>query len=291
MMGSPSVIVLAIDCDTQPLIDELERRRIRVIPAMSDGDVRASSPTSIALLVLSGPRRIGVVEDRIAALFDSVIDFGTNIVLGVPPAEVNLYTDRFKIRTEMPVSTQVSFAGALLSVSILEPVAIANHVSGLRRGPTAVTSLTIDPPTFSPEHRVLVQRAFAGFNRVVVTQLTSGKTATVYRVDAIGAGPPRPLPFIMKIGSRRKIAEEYDNFVDNVSDYVQFSSRPNLVRERCVLGSKYGILVGNFIEHAESLDKVLLRAPAPGVLHSVFEDLLRGWWRLGETESKVSKPL
>jgi hypothetical protein len=126
---------------------------------------------------------------------------------------------------------------------------------------------------------------------VDLTELVGGHTSRVYRVDAMRDPATRPLPYVAKFGGRKKVVEEYDRFVENVSDFVPFASRPNLVRERCLIGADTGVLVGQFIEHAEPLSDVVLRASSPQVLHGVFENLLHGWWRQGQQTVAPDPPV
>ncbi len=286
--GPPAVVIEAIEADASPFIAAMERRNLSAAPT-TVGDPKAVEwiATATAVVVIAGPRKLGVAKDKVGPAVQLALDYGTHIVVAVPAAEIGLYGDWLKVAQQRPVSKAGGLADGTITLLISEPRIVANHVVSLRRWPIAATSLVIEPSDFPKNLEVLVQRAFNGFDRIVLTEQSGGKTSETYRVDA-AKGALRPLPFLMKIGKRGKVAEEYDNFVTNVSDYVPFSSRPDLVRERCLLGSQSGILVAHFIEDSEPLDSLVLRVPSPRLLHSVFEDLLRGWWRLGERDTHAT---
>jgi hypothetical protein len=288
MSGPPAIVIEAIATSATPFIAAMERRNLTTaLATLGDQHFEEQVATATAVVVIAGPRKSGVVKDKVTSVIRLALDYGTHFVLAVPADEINLYQDWFKVEQERPVSHAGGLAYGSVTLLISEPRIVANHVVSLGRWPIATTSLSIEPSGFPKDLGVLVQRAFNRFDRITLTTEQGGKTSKTYRVDAM-RGALRPLPFLMKIGKRGKIAEEYDNFVDNVSDYVPFSSRPDLVRERCVLGSESGVLVAHFIEHSEPLHELLLRAPSPRLLHSVFEDLLRGWWRLGERDTQTA---
>ena len=80
--------------------------------------------------------------------------------------------------------------------------------------------------------------------------------SAVYRVYAkLAKGLLGPWPFLyfLKVGRRDKIAREYLNYQGHALMYVPFHLGPRLNLERCGLGARYGTLVGDFVEEAESL--------------------------------------
>ena len=68
-----------------------------------------------------------------------------------------------------------------------------------------------------------------------------------------GATGAYPHVYFVKIGPRKKIVDEYDKYCSHIFEYVPFHLGPRLRRDRCNLGSTQGILVGDFVEGAESL--------------------------------------
>ena len=288
MSGPPAVVVEAVETDASPFIAAMERRNLTTaLTTVRDAKAEWIATTT-AVVVIAGPRKLGVAKDKVGPVIQLALDYGTHIVVAVSAEEIDLYQDWLKVEQERPVSKAGGLADGTIALLISEPRTVANHLVSLRRWPMAATSLVIEPSGFPKDLGVLVQRAFNGFDRITLTEQPGGRTSQTYRVDAAKTGALRPLPFLMKIGKRGKIAEEYTNFVNNVSDYVPFSSRPDLVRERCLLGSQSGVLVAHFIEHSEPLHDLVLRVPSPRLLHSVFEDLLRGWWRLGERDTQAT---
>jgi hypothetical protein len=95
-----------------------------------------------------------------------------------------------------------------------------------------------------------------------------------------------PLPFFVKIGSRKKILIEYQNYVDNVAPYVPFHLGPHLVADRCCLGAYEGVIVGDFVEESESLLHCAQDGRAASAIACLFDRTLRGWYRGSHLEER-----
>jgi hypothetical protein len=65
--------------------------------------------------------------------------------------------------------------------------------------------------------------------------------------------------------------------LSHVEHYIPFNLRPNLDRRRCVRGSKFSAIAGNFVEDAFYLRKALRQGAGAGVLFSTFETSLKGF--------------
>lgn len=148
-------------------------------------------------------------------------------------------------------------------------------------GPAFKASLLVDGETqLSDEERVLLRRAFHDCSRVSLEKLSGGRSAKVFCgfvtiVDSrVG---PRPLPFFIKFDKQHKISRERANYLNCATNYIPFYLRPNLDDSRCAIGHERGILVGNFIEHSDSLAAVINRGAGQAVISSLFENALRGW--------------
>lgn len=280
-------IIEHFDADPAPFLQAFVERRLSAIVRPAGATAMTELASATALVIVAGPRQLGLVRERVQAAWKEVFNFGCSSVVAVPPTELSIYGS-LPQSGAMPLSKVGGMTDARSDLVIADPATVANHASTLRRGRAPKETLKIDPPgvlNLVDSGEVLVKRAFNKEDRVELSVLTGGRTATVFRVDAFGPGTSRPLPFVAKIAERRRIAEEFDNFCDNVSDFVPFPFRPDLVRERCILGAERGILVSHFIEHSEPLYRPILRGVSPKVLHSVFDDLLRGWWRLGAADA------
>lgn len=286
--GNPHVLVEAFGKDPGSVLEELSLHKLEAQAKRDAAWPDDSIISTRVLLLLPARRRLGLIIDRIEGSWHKVLDSGTHLLISTPPEDIDLYQDWISKRFSFAFPKVPDLGYPSLAVITDRPRDAAYHIALLlvKRGRPPSLALDFRPHKVVSEHKVLISRAFNDFDKVAVKGLIGGKTSKVYRVDAVpAAGGLRPLPFLAKIATRAKIIEEYDNFVVNVSDFVPFSARPNLIRERCQIGADSGILVGQFIEDSESLEEVVLRSSSPGVLHEVFEKLLHGWWRLGEKDA------
>ena len=99
----------------------------------------------------------------------------------------------------------------------------------------------------------------------------------VYAEFPEGEAAPYPLPYFAKIDSCTHILKEYEAYDRFVTRYVPFSQRPNCEPKRCFLGLTDGILVGDFVDNSEALADVVQPNGARAIIHSLFDDALRGW--------------
>jgi len=136
------------------------------------------------------------------------------------------------------------------------------------------------PSKFSPEDRLLLERAFADCIEVTLTRLDGGASGDVYQASVrlrdskIG---PHPLPFFVKLERYTKAKREIDNYLDCTTLFIPFYARPNIDQSRCLLGAERGVIVGNFVEHSDSLGDLVARGSAQQAIGSLFDDALRGW--------------
>ena len=129
------------------------------------------------------------------------------------------------------------------------------------------------------EDLVLLHRAFSDCVEVDLRKLTTG-TALVFqafaRLEQSKIGP-YPLPLFVKLDKQHKIERELSNYRDCTGHFVPFFARPNLDLDRCLLGARRGLIVGNFVEHSDSLAELVRRGTAGSAINSLFENALRGW--------------
>lgn len=138
---------------------------------------------------------------------------------------------------------------------------------------------------FKTDHRLMLRRSFHDCTEVHVSSLPGGKSGIpVYIAHATKSGG-RPLPFFVKVGSRNEIIREWLNYNELVRPFIPFHLAPHLVPERCALGAHTGIIVGDFIEDAESLAECARRGRAITPISSLFDRTLRGWHRKPERRS------
>ena len=124
-----------------------------------------------------------------------------------------------------------------------------------------VLSVTVGPISLEP-----LKKGFSG-----------ARVFAVYAEFPEGEAAPYPLPYFAKIDSCKHILKEYEAYDRFVTRYVPFSQRPNCEPKRCFLGLTDGILVGDFVDNSESLADVVQPNGARAIIHSLFDDALRGW--------------
>jgi hypothetical protein len=138
---------------------------------------------------------------------------------------------------------------------------------------------------------LLIRRAFGDCVRIDLTPLADGRSGVgvfLAHAERAAAGTGRwPLPFFVKVGDRAKILSEYENYDLHVKPYIPFHLGPNLDLARCHLGAHSGILVGDFVEEAESLFASARDGRAAGAISCLFERTLRGWHRHVEDDPRA----
>lgn len=147
------------------------------------------------------------------------------------------------------------------------------------------------------ERLVLLKRAFWNCSELQLTLLDGGMSgAPVFKVYASldaglvqqGATGGYPHLYFVKVGPRRKIVAEYDKYCGHIFEYVPFHLGPRLRRDRCNLGSTQGILVGDFVEAAESLVACARGDRCGHAISNLFDKTLGGWRKQGRVDSRRS---
>lgn len=179
-----------------------------------------------------------------------------------------------------PPRPYVHIIGPALSWS-----AIANGIASDTPGaPPKYAGLTITSEiSLSPTHELLMRRAFADCSEIHLSPMAGGRSGVdVYRAYADlsnGTLGPWPLPYFIKVGERSKIFKEYQNYKAVVDPYVPFHLGPHLIEERCHLGAKEGILVGDYVENSESLNTTAKNGRSAQAIACLFNTTLDGWYR------------
>jgi hypothetical protein len=200
-------------------------------------------------------------------------------------------------------------------VYIFEPASswadIATLVCDRPAGPSPKLGLNVDEkfvrgkfgPNGHAERVMLLKRAFWNCSELRLILLDGGMSgAPVFKAfasleaglvqrNAVGAAYPHL--YFVKIGPRKKIVDEYDKYVWQISEYVPFYLRPRLRLDRCSLGSTQGILVGDFVEGTESLITCARGIRSGHAISNLFDKTLGGWrkQRLPDTTRSLSSYL
>jgi len=141
-------------------------------------------------------------------------------------------------------------------------------------------------PDGHEERVMLLKRAFWNCSEIQLMLLDGGLSgAPVFRAYASldaglvqqGATGAYPHLYFAKIGPRKRIIDEYDQYCGHIFEYVPFYLGPRLRRDRCNLGSTQGILVGDFVEGAESLISCARGGRCGHAIANLFDKTLSGW--------------
>jgi hypothetical protein len=136
------------------------------------------------------------------------------------------------------------------------------------------------------ERVMLLKRAFWNCSDLQLNLLDGGLSgAPVFKAYASldaglvqqGATGAYPHLYFAKIGPRKRIIDEYDQYCGHIFEYVPFYLGPRLRRDRCNLGSTQGILVGDFVEGAESLIACARGGRCGHAIANLFDKTLGGW--------------
>jgi hypothetical protein len=126
-----------------------------------------------------------------------------------------------------------------------------------------------------------LRRGFFDCSEVYLDEITEGRSGTrVFLAHAKLSQPlirPRMEPFFVKVGPRRKIVREWQNYDGRVRHHVPFYLAPSLVMERCALGAREGIIVGDFVEESEALGSCTLGGRSHTSIGALFDRTLRAW--------------
>jgi len=172
---------------------------------------------------------------------------------------------------------------------------IANFVCEHAPGRAPDRSLQIEKTgdeEISISQDILIRRAFFDCRKVVLKELTDGNSgvlAYIARVElANGAYSKWPQPYFVKLGDREKIYAEYKSYIDKVDPYIPYHLTPNLVPERCCLGAKMGIIVGDYIAGSESLLDCARGGRSAQVISCLFDQAL---WNWHNDEARTLRPI
>ena len=238
--------------------------------------------------------RIALDPYKTSAMRELVID--TLIELGVPlanaqPAEWDRIPKKLRERENSYLAPYV-----YIFDSNENWASIAHTICDHPAGNAPYTDLDFDGHDISTliqdgheERLLLLQRAFFDCRTLHLEKMTDGLSgAPVFKAYASLRQPligDWPYLHLVKIGSRKQIADEYDKYVGLALDYVPYHLGPRLRLERCNLGSTQGILVGDFVEGTEPIRD---SAPAGRAVHAIpnlFDKTLGTWRKQARNDS------
>ena len=148
-------------------------------------------------------------------------------------------------------------------------------------------------PSWSPEKTTLLQRAFHDCIKVMLIKNSAGLSGvSTYQVYATHqndfVGNLVPYQYFIKIGDRQKISKEYLAYRDIALEHIPFHLGPRLRLNRCVLGTKLGIIVSDYVSGAESLSNCAKNDRAVPSIANLFNTTLRAWRDTSTSEDGYS---
>lgn len=144
------------------------------------------------------------------------------------------------------------------------------------------------------EDLLLLQRAFFNYNKLKLQLLNGGLSGSiVFKAYASGLTEEWPCLYFVKLGPRKKIIDEYDNYTGRgralqALDNVPFHLSPRLRLDRCNLGSSRGILVGDFVEGAEPIGDCAPSGRANHAIANLFGKTLGIWHKQAKKTSDIT---
>jgi hypothetical protein len=132
------------------------------------------------------------------------------------------------------------------------------------------------------EQTLLVQRAFWDSAEVHLEQLRNGLSgvdayrAYVHQKDSL-VGGSWPYRYFVKIGPREKVVTEYEAYRAIALEHLPYHLGPRLRLERCALGHRSGIIVGDYVNGAEPLRDCARDGRAASVIANLFNVTFRAW--------------
>jgi hypothetical protein len=147
---------------------------------------------------------------------------------------------------------------------------------------------------FTHEKTLLLRRAFADCASVRLHEVIGGLSGvSVFRAYVeleSGLLGRWPIVYFVKIGSRRKIAIEYNKYQGHALMYVPSHLGPRLSLERCALGAADGILVGDFMDQAETFRDCARSGRAVRSISNLFNHTLAAWRNAAVVNSVLAIP-
>ena len=132
-----------------------------------------------------------------------------------------------------------------------------------------------------PESTLLLQRAFSDCDEVHLRRMQDGLSGvSVFRAYAkltSGLEGRWPALYFVKLGARSAIGREYFNYRAHALQYIPFNLAPRLSLERCGLGARQGIIVGDFVDQAEALRDAACAGRSMHALGTLFSRTLAAW--------------
>ncbi|HEV3304471.1 MAG TPA: phosphotransferase [Planctomycetaceae bacterium] len=267
---------------SKTILTEFTRRRLTLTvtnPPLSDRDLSVSRCVVFSFDSKHKGRSIGLVKSWAS----KAADHGLLVVLHANEKGEDKLLQSHILDFPEVTTRFVDFPRPIKQFSFRKPgYELAELAARHPAGPPLNPDLEIkgEVPTNASD-LFLLKRAFSDCKAITIKPLTKGlsgaRVLVVYAEFPEGEAAPYPLPYFAKLDRSKRILQEYDAYERFVTRYIPFSQRPNCELKRCLLGSTDGILVGDFVDDSVSLSDLLQPYGARAIIHSLFDDALRGW--------------
>lgn len=228
------------------------------------------------IIVVDQPSTFDLIEQSIKKLFPDILNQGIafRIVLH-NDQDLQIAFDKFK-------GNSVELKNFYLKSDVNK---LAEFTARFSPGPPdSDVKIEGDISTLNYEALIVLRRSFYDCHTIHVEPIKGGKDSShLLKVHAWLSNSEVKsalLPFFVKISEPEKIIRELNNYRVYTDLYISFQYRPNCRIERCVIGNRYGSLVGNFVEDAIPLRDLLSISYSTGIIFSLFEKSLKGFRRL-----------
>jgi hypothetical protein len=138
----------------------------------------------------------------------------------------------------------------------------------------------------------LLRRAFHDCKSITLQRLTGGLSgASAFLVEATlstSLAGARPAPYFAKLDDSRALKAEHDRYTVFGEHHIPWHLRPNFQPSRSVFGVDKGVLVGSFVQAADSLWQRAIAGEGVKYIRTLFDETLIGW--LKEAECHSSQP-
>jgi len=270
--------VIWLGNDPEPSIKLHYDQRGLILLVCSVEEVKEKLNLSRAIIIPYVTETTKLVRKLISE--DMVYQYGVIIYIVIPQNEF--------IKAQRELDPLLRLNHGRLFITAMQPHEVAQRISVYDSGPSENTGLMIEGVQ-EEDLCQLLRRAFWDCYSLNVTLLTGGSSSQVFRADIVFQAPagPNPLPFFVKYDRLDKIRMERNKYEQFVIGFIPFNYRPNLIPERCVEGSLYGLLIGNFVEHSEALADTALRGTFTHSIYTLFHQAMRGWQAQAYCEPQI----
>jgi hypothetical protein len=259
------------------LTDRLVEHDLRLVQVTEASAVGAAPPARA--IVIEFDDDVGSFVAVARRSINSLIDHGLLVILchrnaGIAEAEMLERLGRVVLKTDQ-------YSSVLTAYQRWEHLAFRAAI--YNPGPGANVALRLNKSITNSTVRLFLQRAFSDFERLRCEQPSqqglSGSRVLIIHPSRIGGPSDCFLPKLIKIGPADDIDNEAVVFQEFVRDTVPFNYRPNINRDRRVVGVELAALVQDFVEPAVPFTDAVQSGGSSVLAASLFDGALGNWRR------------